>query len=112
MPFINIKTNASVNGDAEKTIKSELGKAVSLFPGKTENWLMVNIEGGCSLYFGGNHDTVNAMAEIALFGAASADDYEKMTAAVTGILQKSIGVEEVYVKYEEVKYWGYNGSNF
>ena len=112
MPFINVKTNASLSIEQEKEIKAKLGETVTLLPGKTENWLMVNIEDDSHLYFRGSSDTVNAIAEVKLFGAASAEDYEKMTEAVCGILKESAGAEEVYVKYEEVRYWGYNGSNF
>ena len=40
--------------------------------------------------------------------------YNKMTAAVTALLNKELNIpsERIYVKYEEVKYWGYDGSNF
>ena len=112
MPFIDVKTNAKLDADKEKEIKSRLGEAVSILPGKSENWLMVNIEDCSRLYFRGSADTVNAIAEIKLFGSADADAYEKMTAAVCEILREAAGAEEVYVKYEEVRCWGYNGSNF
>ena len=44
MPFINIKTNTSVSEDTEEKIKSRLGVIVTDLPGKSEQWLMVNIE--------------------------------------------------------------------
>ena len=43
MPFINIKTNVSISKESEKQIKSKLGECIKLI-GKTENWLMINIE--------------------------------------------------------------------
>ena len=112
MPFIDVKTNAKLDADKEREIKSRLGEVVSILPGKSENWLMVNIEDCSKLYFRGRADTVNAMVEIKLFGSADADAYEKMTEAVCGIMKNAAGADEVYVKYEEVRYWGYNGSNF
>ena len=37
-----------------------------------------------------------------------------MTAAITDILSKELQIapNRIYVKYEEVAYWGWNGNNF
>ena len=45
MPFIDVKTSAELNSEKIEQIKSDLGKAIALIPGKSENWLMVNITG-------------------------------------------------------------------
>ena len=52
--------------------------------------------------------------EVKLYGAADRRAYNQMTAAVTALLNKELNIpsERIYVKYEEVKYWGYDGSNF
>ena len=42
MPFINVKTN--INIENKDVIKEELGKLISILPGKSETWLMVDIE--------------------------------------------------------------------
>ena len=49
MPFIDCKVNIDVSKQQELELKDEFGKAISLIPGKSENWLMVNIEPKCSL---------------------------------------------------------------
>ena len=54
MPFINVKTSAKLNEEKIEKIKAEMGKAITLFPGKTEAWLMVNVEPDCKLYFKGD----------------------------------------------------------
>ena len=41
MPFIQLKTNAEINENDEKLIKSKLGELITIIPGKSENWLMV-----------------------------------------------------------------------
>ena len=49
MPYIDLKTNAAVS-DAQKTaLKSALGQAITLLPGKSEQWLMVGIQPDLSL---------------------------------------------------------------
>lgn len=42
MPFIEVKTNQKIN---DKTLlKQELGQAITAIPGKSENWLMIEME--------------------------------------------------------------------
>ena len=43
MPFINVKISENLSDTQVDNIKSRLGKAISLIPGKSEAWLMVNI---------------------------------------------------------------------
>ena len=54
MPFINNKTNVPISKAQEISVKEKLGQAISLLPGKSENWLMVGFEPECPLYFRGS----------------------------------------------------------
>lgn len=112
MPFISVKTNRKINDEKKNKIKSELGQAISIIPGKSESWLMVEIEDEKCMYFRGSSSEAIAFVEIKLFGSAPASAYDKLTAEVTDIMSKNADSEEVYVKYEEVNTWGYNGGNF
>jgi phenylpyruvate tautomerase PptA (4-oxalocrotonate tautomerase family) len=51
MPFINVKISEKLSDTQVDNIKSRLGEAISLIPGKSEAWLMVNIQ-DLSLAFG------------------------------------------------------------
>ena len=53
MPFINSKISVKITREQEETIKSKLGKAISIIPGKSENWLMIGFEDDYKLYFKG-----------------------------------------------------------
>lgn len=53
MPFINVKISENLSDTQVDNIKSRLGEAISLIPGKSEAWLMVNIQDNCKLYFKG-----------------------------------------------------------
>lgn len=114
MPYICTKTNVTISEDKEKAIKTKLGKAIQLIPGKSENWLMVAFEDQCSLYFQGNSDQAIAFVEVKLFGSANASAYDKLTAEITKILKEELNIapNQIYVKYEEVQNWGWNGNNF
>ena len=50
MPFIHVKVSEKVTDSQIETVKTELGKAISLLPGKSEGYLMVLIAAGCQLY--------------------------------------------------------------
>jgi len=114
MPYINTKTNIMISQEKEVAIKKKLGKAIELIPGKSENWLMVSFEDQCSLYFKGESDKAIAFVEVKIFGSSSGSTYDKLTGAITNILNEELGIKpnQVYVKYEEVSNWGWNGSNF
>ena len=114
MPFIDAKVSVPVTLAKEESLKQKLGKAISLIPGKSEAWLMLNIQPECHMYFKGDNSEPSAMVEVKLFGAASIDAYQKMTSEVTRILEDelSIPASRIFVKYDEVQHWGWNGSNF
>ncbi len=113
MPLITTKTNVQISKEKEEVLKSKLGSAITAL-GKTESWLMLEFEDNCRLWFKGDNNEKLAMVEVALFGAASDTQYEKMTANVTEIISNELGIspQNVYVKYEEVSTWGWNGGNF
>ena len=114
MPFINSKVNVTLSKDEKEQLKSKLGTAISLIPGKSESRLMVNLEEGCSLYFKGDKEEKLAFVEVKLFGKASPSDYYRLTAEICKIYGEGFGIagDKIYVKYEEVEHWGFNGRNF
>jgi hypothetical protein len=113
MPFIDAKVSVPITPAQQESLKQMLGKAISLIPGKSETWLMLNIQPECRLYFQGSNKEPAAMVEVKLFGSASSSAYQKMTAEVTKIVSSELDIPEsrIFVKYEEAQYWGWNGSN-
>lgn len=112
MPFIEVKTNQNLS-ETKTIIKSELGRAITAIPGKTESWLMVEIKDKLDMYFQGS-DEPCAMFEIAIFGKASDDAYDDLTKRICAVSEKYLGVspDRTYVKYSEIDHWGYNNFNF
>lgn len=114
MPYIQTTTNIELTKQNCDNIKSAMGKAIEKIPGKTETWLMCEIEGGKNLYFAGNGDEPCAYNEVKIFGNADKSACEALTAEICKILNKELGIAEnkIYVKYEMCSVWGWNGSNF
>lgn len=114
MPFINSKVTVAMTDEKKENVKRRLGEAISIIPGKSENWLMVGFEDSYDLYFQGNNKEETAFVEVKIFGGANASVYNEMTQAICKIMEEELSIPQsrVYVKYEEVENWGWNGSNF
>jgi len=114
MPYICTKTTATVNLEKREAIKIKLGKAIELIPGKSEDWLMVAFDDKSTMYFKGSDERPLAFVEVKLFGKSSKEAYSNLTKAITEIINEELSIQPdcIYVKYEEVSTWGWNGSNF
>ncbi|MCD8037874.1 MAG: hypothetical protein LUD74_03080 [Tannerellaceae bacterium] len=114
MPFINSKISTHLSGEQETLIKEKLGKAIELIPGKSENWLMVGFEPETSLYFRGDNSKPVAFVEVSVFGSENKNAFEQLTAEICRIYEEVLGIsaDHIYVKYQAVASWGWNGSNF
>ena len=114
MPFIEVKTSAKADGAKCEAVKSGLGTAISLIPGKSERWLMVNISCGEKLWFAGDGSKDSAMVKVAVFGKLSERDADRLTSKITQIVSENFGVDpdRIYVAYSEHDKWGWNGSDF
>ncbi|HOD03118.1 MAG: Macrophage migration inhibitory factor (MIF) [Firmicutes bacterium ADurb.Bin300] len=113
MPYIEVRTNIKVSQEKEINVKEKLGQAVTLI-GKSESWLMVEITDLCRLWFKGKSDSPTAFVEVKLLGKASPSSYGKLTGEICDILSQELAVNpsSIYVKYEEIEHWGYNGGMF
>lgn len=112
MPFINVKTNKTLTAENKVELKADLGEAIALFPGKSESWLMCEIEDGKSMFFGGS-DKPCVFAEVKIFGSVNDASSEKFTAKFCDIMANfGISADRVYVRYEGGTDWGWNNSNF
>ena len=113
LPYISTRTNVKLSNDQCESIKTKLGKAIELLPGKSENWLMLSFEDESNLYFKGKNDKP-FVVDVKLFGKASKDAYNNLTREIANILHEELNIQPdcIYVKYEEVSTWGWNGSNF
>lgn len=113
MPFINVKTNAQFDKGTETELKAQLGQAITAIPGKSEGWLMIDIEQGRNMYFKGTDDPC-AMVNVSIYGSASSGAYDKLTSEIDDILNGLLGIDKarIYTAYFPTSDWGWNGRNF
>ena len=113
MPFIDSKITGTVSEEKKEAIKTRLGQAISIL-NKSETYLMVGFEDNYDLFMAGQKLEKGAYVSVSLFGNASSDAYDKMTAKICEILADELASpgDKVYVTYHGVNDWGWNGSNF
>ena len=114
MPYIHAKISADLEKSKELELKSQLGKAIRVIPGKSEQWLMTAFEGGQHMYFRGDDSEPCAFVEVKIYGGEDPNAFDKMTGEITRIFSGTLGIapDHVYVAYEAIANWGWNGSNF
>ncbi len=113
MPFIDCKLSKKITDKEKEEIKTKFGQKISLLH-KTESYLMVGIEDGVDLWFAGSRLESGAYVGIKVYGRLSSSDCDKMTGAVCTILSETLGIDgqDVYVTYQGIADWGWDGSNF
>ena len=107
MPFIDSKVSVKITEEQEKELKTRLGQAISLIPGKSENWLMTGFEDDYHMYFRGDNSEPIAYIEVRIFGGPNKAAFQKMTEEITKIYG-----DHMYIKYSATPDWGWNGGNF
>ena len=113
MPYINTTTTAKITDEVKERLTKELGEAITLIPGKSEEWLMLNFAGGSAMAHRGTLGDC-CMIEVSIFGSATSEAYDALTARLCEIVAKELGIpaNRTYVKYTECDRWGWNGINF
>lgn len=114
MPYISTKTTKTLTQEQKDTLAKRFGEAITLIPGKTEAHLMLGFDENITMYFAGKTGEPMAFVEVKLLGKAEKEYYSLLTKRICDILKEELGIDgkNVYVKYEEVTHWGFNGSNF
>lgn len=114
MPFIDSKVSVKITEEQERELKTRLGQAISLIPGKSENWLMTGFEDDYHMYFRGDNSEPIAYIEVRIFGGPNKAAFQKMTEEITKIYGDVLGIapDHMYIKYSATPDWGWNGGNF
>ena len=113
MPFIDSKVTVKMSDSQKEQIKTKLGQAIGLL-GKTENFLMVGFDDEYDLDMGGEKLDKAAFVSVKVYGKLQSGACDTMTAKICDILQEELGIpgSAVYVTYQGIDDWGWNGRNF
>ena len=94
MPMIDAKFTVAVDDTKKEELKSEFGKLIATLH-KGEAYLMVGIQDGYDLWFGGKKLDKGAYVEVSLLGNAPSEDYNKLTGQICDMLADKLGIIDV-----------------
>lgn len=114
MPYIETETTVNITNEQKTALKEAFGRDIELIPGKSEAWLMLKIEGGCYMAFGGKTEPGAAMVKVSLLGKATREVYDSLTAKICEDVSRILDIptDRIYVNYAEYSTWGHDGYNF
>ena len=112
MPFMKVKLSCPLSLKAEMELKSRLGKAVSLIPGKQEDCLLIDFEADCRLWLGGSNLESVAYIETDVFENETHFGYEDFSSCVTSAFSEILGIRQdhIFIKFEDIAAWAANGT--
>ena len=112
MPYINTTTTKNLTDSDVKALTAAFGKAIEKIPGKTEEWLMLNFDGGAKMAFHGDTEGDFCYIEVSILGKAEKESCNALTAALTDEISNRLGISpaSIYVKFEDAELWGWQGE--
>lgn len=112
MPLIAVYTGRKLAAETKRNIASELGKIVTVIPGKNEGNLMVAVQDGLDMVFAGDASGDCLYADIKLHGASPHEAKDKLVTDCIAMLHAAAGVptDNIYVTVAEFANWGAIGK--
>jgi phenylpyruvate tautomerase len=114
MPLLKLRTNVSIDVEKTTSLMSECSQLLASETGKPERYVMVDIEGGRNMVFGGNSDPL-AYVECKSIGL-STEQAASLSQSISELLntQLQISADRVYIEFSNcpAEFWGWNGSTF
>lgn len=116
MPYIDSSFSKKLTCEEKEKIKSKLGKAIELLPGKSEKSLFIRLHDSQCLYYEGKELDNGAIVEIKMIGTKNREDKNELTKKICNIYNKylSMNPKNIYIIFTEAKSenWGWNGELF
>ncbi|MEG0752287.1 MAG: phenylpyruvate tautomerase MIF-related protein [Angelakisella sp.] len=112
MPFISIHTNLSPDSNKKNVIKAELGRLISIIPGKSEPVLMVEFVDGSTFFMGGVGEGNCAMVDVRCYKTAPFEANKEFTQEVFQLLERELNIPQgrIYLTLMELPTWGTKGT--
>ena len=114
MPYLLIRTNQNVTEAATATLLTRASREVAGLLGKSERYVMVSLEQGQPMLFGGSADPL-AYLELKSIGLPGGET-ARLSAALCDLLGQELGVprDRIYIEFSNASgpLLGWNGATF
>jgi phenylpyruvate tautomerase PptA (4-oxalocrotonate tautomerase family) len=110
MPYISVITAQRLSSTQKETIKSELGRLITIIPAKTEATLLIDFSEGHSMYKAGA-EVPAAFIDVRLWTKAELEPKKQFTKETFELLTRELGLkpEHIYLTITEFENWGSGG---
>jgi len=114
MPYLLVKTNQTLAAAEARSLLAEVSSGVAGALGKPERYVMVALEQGCPMLFGGS-DAPLAYLELKSIGLPTGRTGE-LSATLASLMNRHLAVspDRVYIEFVDASgpMWGWNGATF
>lgn len=114
MPYLKLKTNASVNAEQTSQLLNDLSQLMAKETSKPERYVMVEIDANKPMLFAGKPEPL-AYLECKSIGLTT-QQAKAISAAIAKLLsaQLQIAGDRIYIEFSNcpAEWWGWNGSTF
>ena len=114
MPYLKLNTNVAIDKEQSPKLLSRFSELMAQETGKTERYVMVEVEGGKAMSFAGSSEPL-AYLECKSIGLSSAQA-KSLSKSLSQLLAKELQMSQdrVYIEFSDCRadFWGWNGSTF
>ena len=110
MPYVSIHSAMPISDEKKDALQKEIGKLITIIPGKTIDNCMTKIEGGCSMFMSGAPAKA-VFCEVRLRGAAPKESKKQLVGELYQLFTRELDAQKVYTNFLEFNEWG-NADNY
>lgn len=112
MPYISLNTAQKLTYMQKELLNYELGRTISIIPGKKPEDLMLSISDSNTFYKGNNLLEYGTFIEIRTYGKAEHSYNEAFIKATFSVLKRVLDIpkEQIYMNLIEMSNWGVEGK--
>jgi phenylpyruvate tautomerase PptA (4-oxalocrotonate tautomerase family) len=111
MPYLAISIGQKLEAAQKDKLKTEMGRLITIIPGKTEPDLIVRIEDGAAMYMGGE-EIPCAYIDLRVYTKTTEEAKKRFTHETCACIAREFGIpaERQYLTIREFENWGYDGE--
>ncbi|MDR2478912.1 MAG: hypothetical protein LBD48_06330 [Treponema sp.] len=111
MPYISVAIGHKLEAAQKEKLTAELGRLITIIPGKTEADLIVQIQDSGALYMDGR-EIPCAYIDLRVYTKTSDEAKKRFTRETCAFIARefNIPVERQYLTIREFENWGYDGE--
>ena len=108
MPLIRLSVSQKLTQDKQEALLNGLGEAISNIPGKLGSTLIVDLEDGKTMYFGGEIQEDMVFADVQYLARYEYHKKKDFTVAAFNAINKALGTskDRMVLTITELENWG------